>query len=137
MLFTSIGGSRLRKLSMNVFIERNSPRQSAPSHGALRPSPDPQQHGTPTRRKTHSAWEQAVRDSGGMFDRDLRDLSRHYPTLSMMELRVATLVKAGLPSWRIAETLCLCEQTIENHRIHIRSKLEIAITQSLFTALTK
>jgi DNA-binding CsgD family transcriptional regulator len=40
-----------------------------------------------------------------------------------MELRVAALVKGMLPSWKIAEMLGICEETVENHRVNIRHKL--------------
>ena len=77
------------------------------------------------RRKRHLAWEQAEFASGGTYTRSLAELAQRHPTLTPMELRVAALVKAMLPSWKIAEMLGICEETVENHRVNIRHKLGV------------
>ncbi len=75
------------------------------------------------RRKRHLAWEQAELASGGLYARNFDEIVRRYPTLSMMECRVCALVKAMLPSWKIAEILGICEDTVENHRVNARRKM--------------
>src|SRR3989442_460296 len=75
-----------------------------------------------TRRKRHLAWEQAELASGGLYPRYLDEIAHRYPELSLMERRVAALVRAMLPSWKIAEMLVIAEKTVENHRIKIRRK---------------
>jgi DNA-binding CsgD family transcriptional regulator len=75
------------------------------------------------RRKRHLAWEQAELASGGLYARNFEEIVRRYPTLSMMECRVCALVKAMLPSWKIAEILGICEDTVENHRVNARRKM--------------
>jgi DNA-binding NarL/FixJ family response regulator len=68
------------------------------------------------RKRPHVAWEQAALASNGFYARNLADVEKKFPKLTPMQCRVCALVKAGLPSWRIAEMLGLSERTIENHR---------------------
>jgi len=75
------------------------------------------------RTKRHLAWEQAELASGGLYARYLNDIAHHYPQLTGMELRVAALVKAMLPSWRIGEILGITEKAVENYRVKIRRKI--------------
>jgi DNA-binding NarL/FixJ family response regulator len=78
-----------------------------------------------SRAKHHIAWEQAEFQSNGLYARYFETLARKFPMLTQMELRVAALVKASLPSWRIGEILILREETVEQYRSHIRRKLGI------------
>jgi DNA-binding CsgD family transcriptional regulator len=73
--------------------------------------------------KRHLAWEQAELMSHGMYGDYLQRIAARYPTLTPMELRVAALVKAQMPSWRIAELLSIREETVDNHRCNIRRKI--------------
>jgi DNA-binding CsgD family transcriptional regulator len=75
-----------------------------------------------SRAKRHIAWEQAELASGGLYARYLNDIAHHYPQLTAMELRVAALVKALLPSWKIGEMLGIQEKVVENYRVKIRRK---------------
>jgi DNA-binding CsgD family transcriptional regulator len=68
-------------------------------------------------------WEQADSASGGVYSGHLNAIARRYPQLSSIELHVAALVKAMLPSWQIAQLLGITEKTVENHRIDIRRKI--------------
>jgi DNA-binding CsgD family transcriptional regulator len=45
--------------------------------------------------------------------------------LTPTELRVAAMIKKGLPSLRIADKLCVSLHTIKSHRRNIRKKLKI------------
>jgi DNA-binding CsgD family transcriptional regulator len=76
-------------------------------------------------RKRHLAWEQAELASGGFYAHNLDEIAHRYPTLTPMELRVSALVKAMLPSWKIAEMLCIKEESVERYRCRIRRKLGI------------
>ena len=76
-----------------------------------------------SRAKRHIAWERAVELSDGRYDASLREIARLYPFLSPMELRVATLVRAMLPSWRIGELLSIAEVSVERIRCRIRRKI--------------
>src|SRR5437879_6147149 len=74
------------------------------------------------RRKRHLAWEQAELASGGFYARNLTEIALRYPQLTQSELRVAALVKALLPSWKIADILVISEKAVENYRVKIRRK---------------
>jgi DNA-binding CsgD family transcriptional regulator len=87
------------------------------------------------RRKNHSAWLEADRASGGAYGREIDEIARRYPALTLMEQRVCVLVKAMLPSWRIAELLCISEKTVENHRINARKKIGCGCYESMRNAL--
>jgi DNA-binding CsgD family transcriptional regulator len=76
-------------------------------------------------RKRHLAWEQAELASGGFYAHNLDEIAHRYPTLTPMELRVCALVKSMLPSWKIAEILCIKEESVERYRCRIRRKLGI------------
>jgi DNA-binding CsgD family transcriptional regulator len=89
------------------------------------------------RRKRHLAWEQAELASGGFYARNLDVIGRRYPALTPMELRVCALVKAMLPSWKIAELLGVCEETVENHRVNARRKMKLRNGKRLRDALAK
>ena len=69
-----------------------------------------------SRKKRHIAWEQAELASGGFYAKNLSEISAKYPKLTPMQCRVCALVKAMLPSWKIAEILGITEKTVENHR---------------------
>ncbi len=79
-----------------------------------------------SRAKPHKLWEQAEQASGGVFERNLIEISHRYPTLSPQELRVCVLVRALFPNWRIAEILGITEKTVENHRRSVRMKIGLA-----------
>jgi DNA-binding CsgD family transcriptional regulator len=78
-----------------------------------------------SRAKRHIAWEQAELASGGYYAHNLREVSVRYPALTPMERRVAALVMAMLPSWRIAEILCIREESVERYRCRIRRKMDL------------
>src|SRR3954470_21684454 len=77
------------------------------------------------RRKRHLAWEQADLAAHGAYTQYLHEIADRYPQLTPMELRVAALVRAMLPSWKIGQMLGIEEVTVENHRVNIRHKLHL------------
>jgi DNA-binding NarL/FixJ family response regulator len=79
-----------------------------------------------SRAKRHIAWEQTVLQSNGLYSHNLETIAGKFPALTPMELRVAALVKAMMPSWEIAEKLSIREETVEQYRWHIRRKLGIS-----------
>jgi DNA-binding CsgD family transcriptional regulator len=89
------------------------------------------------RPKRHLAWEQAELASHGLYGENLHRIAERYPMLTPMELRVAALIKAQLPSWRIAEILAIREETVDNHRSSMRKKigLETGSLQSHLSTL--
>ncbi len=92
--------------------------------------------GRRSRRKNYFGWDEASRASGGMYSQFLSQLATKFPQLSLTELRVCSLVKAMLPSWRIAEILNISEKAVENYRVKIRRKIGCA-GERLTNMLTK
>jgi hypothetical protein len=88
-------------------------------------------------RKRHLAWEQAELASGGFYSHNLDEIAHRFPSLTPMELRVSALVKSMLPSWKIAEILCIKEESVERYRCRIRRKLGIhgGWLQEFFSAI--
>ncbi len=89
------------------------------------------------RRKTHLGWEQADRDSNGLYTHNAESLARKFRKLTPMELRVCAMVKEMLPSWRIAERFGITEKAVENYRVHARKKMGIHSKKPLTYYLTK
>lgn len=84
------------------------------------------------RRRRKTEWEQSLLAENDVYACNLRDVCTAYPQLTPSEARVAALVMAALPSWRIAELLFITEKTVENHRIKIRKKLGCVTHLSVF-----
>jgi PAS domain S-box-containing protein len=57
------------------------------------------------------------------------------PDLSIIELRIATLIKINMKTKEIASILHLSERTIETHRLHIRKKLNLSSKEQLASLL--
>ncbi len=83
------------------------------------------------RRKTHLAWEQADKASEGLYARNLELIERKFPAQTPMELRVCAMVKAYVPSWKIAEMLGITERTVEGHRKNAHKKMKIPYGKQL------
>jgi DNA-binding CsgD family transcriptional regulator len=102
-------------------MEKYRSYSSGPASPLAEPFLKPNRHANS--RKVHLAWEQAELMSHGIYGDFMQRIAARYPELSPTELRIAALVKAQMQSWRIAELLGICEDTVENHRIHIRRKI--------------
>lgn len=63
-------------------------------------------------------------------------LKERFPTLSGKELKVCVLLRNRYSTKEIAEILSTSERTIENHRYHIRRKLELSAEVNLGTFFT-
>jgi len=114
----------------NSIVERTSVRLSIYSgtdtlvRVSRTPRPEPRNPvPRPSRAKRHLAWEQIDRESHGHYTENLRDLAVRFPALSPAELRIASLIKAMLPSREIGNRLFINEKTVERHRVSIRRKL--------------
>ena len=64
-------------------------------------------------------------------------LSRKYPSLSKMELRLCSLMMINLDTKDIAKLLSISARTVENHRHHIIKKLNLPKGQSLHKFVDK
>ena len=67
----------------------------------------------------------------------IRALRRRHPTLSKAEVKICALLHLEMSSIEIASLLNVSVRTIENHRSHIRQKLQIDENQSIQEALSK
>ncbi|MFZ9761497.1 MAG: helix-turn-helix transcriptional regulator [Candidatus Kapaibacteriota bacterium] len=62
-------------------------------------------------------------------------LCKKFPNLSHQEIRIATLLKAGMTTKEIAELFTIQVRTVENHRFSIRKKMRIATERDLVSVL--
>jgi tetratricopeptide (TPR) repeat protein/DNA-binding CsgD family transcriptional regulator len=60
-------------------------------------------------------------------------LSSKYPALTSMELKVCSLIRAGMSSKAIADILAISLNTVNTHRYNIRTKMSLAKTENLAT----
>lgn len=60
-------------------------------------------------------------------------LLEQFPELSSKELKICTLLKAGLSTKEITQLLSISDRTVENHRYHIRKKLNLPPNSNLAT----
>jgi len=88
-----------------------------------------------SRAKPHLGWEQIDRESGGIYDIYLRDLAVRFPMLSPTELRICSLVRGMLSNWEISQCLNICVETVQNHRVNIRKKLGLGVSDNLMRRL--
>jgi len=88
-----------------------------------------------SRKKLDITWEQADKRSNGLYNKYLQQVARSFPTLTAMELKICTLIKALKPSREIAELLYVSEHTVENHRVNIRKKIGVTNGRKLVATL--
>jgi len=62
-------------------------------------------------------------------------LCKKFPMLSHQEIRIATLLKAGMTTKEIAELFAIQVRTVENHRFSIRKKMRISTERDLVSVL--
>ncbi|MBS1914207.1 MAG: LuxR family transcriptional regulator [Bacteroidetes bacterium] len=65
----------------------------------------------------------------------IRSLSTQYPSLTPAELKVCSLIKLNLSTKEIGRLLCISNRSAENHRYHIRQKLNLPVDVNLTTYL--
>lgn len=76
----------------------------------------------------------AENDRATLRDQEFTErLSQQYPSLSSKELKICTLLKAGLTTKEITQLLSVSDRTVENHRYHIRKKLNLPANSNLST----
>lgn len=80
-------------------------------------------------------WE-TLENQFNQLHRDfVRRLSHQHPGLTPAELKVCSLIKLNLSTKEIARLLCISNRSAENHRYHIRQKLDLPIDVNLTTFL--
>ncbi len=58
-------------------------------------------------------------------------LARKHTKLTVTEMKVCSLIRIGLSSQEIADFLCISKRTVDTHREHIRTKLNLPVRTQL------
>lgn len=82
-----------------------------------------------------SSWERFKENLEHLHPKFTKRLLEHCPELSPMQIRICCLLRLQLSSKEIAEILKLSKKTVDNHREHIRIKLDIPRTVNLVTCI--
>lgn len=82
-------------------------------------------------------WEAYEKHFSDMYPDFIRLLTKTCPTLSLMEVKVCTLIKSQFTSKKIADILCISRRTVDSHRYHIRKKLNLDPNANLYTYFNK
>lgn len=76
----------------------------------------------------------ADKDRTAASDQEFTEqLLKQFPELSAKELKICALLKAGLSTKEITQLLSISDRTVENHRYHIRKKLNLPPNSNLAT----
>jgi len=78
-------------------------------------------------------WETYEKHFSDMYPDFVRLLTKTCPTLTLMEVKVCTLIKSQFTSEKIADILCVSRRTVDSHRYHIRKKLNLESNANLYT----
>jgi tetratricopeptide (TPR) repeat protein/DNA-binding CsgD family transcriptional regulator len=78
-------------------------------------------------------WEALENQFNQIHHDFIKKLSGQYPGLTPAELKVCSLIKLNLSTKEIARLLCISNRSAENHRYHIRQKLELPADVNLTT----
>lgn len=82
-----------------------------------------------------ASWQTFEEQFNGSHPEFFASLAREYPSLSRTELKVCALLRIKLSTKEIADVLSTSVRTIDNHRRHIRQKMNLANEISLSTHL--
>ncbi len=80
-------------------------------------------------------WDSVEQQFQSIHPGFLKKLSELCPKLTPMELKICALLKLNISSKQIATFLCASVRTVDNHRLHIRQKLELPPDTNLTTYL--
>ena len=78
-------------------------------------------------------WEMYEKHFSEMYPDFVRTLTKKFPLLSLMEVKVCTLIKSQFTSEKIADILCLSRRTVDSHRYRIRKKLNLEPNANLYS----
>lgn len=70
----------------------------------------------------------------GLF---MRQLKSAYPSLSVMELKIAALLNMKLTSSNISVIMSLSKRTVEFHRLNIRKKMNLTSTDDIYVMFSQ
>lgn len=66
----------------------------------------------------------------------VKNLTKQYPLLTKMEVRICILLRTGMTTDDMAQLLSLSDRSIESHRLHLRKKLYLQRNDTLYTVLS-
>lgn len=78
-------------------------------------------------------WEMYEKHFSEMYPDFVRLLTKQCPALSLMEVKVCTLIKSQFTSEKIADILCVSRRTVDSHRYRIRKKLSLDPNANLYS----
>lgn len=68
-----------------------------------------------------------------MFTKNLLHL---YPDLTKSEVRICTMLRAGMSTSDIAQLLFVSERNVENHRLRLRKKMKLKRNETLYAVIS-
>jgi DNA-binding CsgD family transcriptional regulator len=83
----------------------------------------------------HETWEGFRRTFEKQYPQFMLSLSAKCPALTPVELKIAAMIRASIPTKEISEMVGTSKRAIENHRYHIRQKLGLGTKDNLNTFL--
>lgn len=78
-------------------------------------------------------WSSYEKHFSELYPDFIRNLTKLCPELTIMEVKVCSLIKSQFSSENIASILCVSRRTIDSHRYHIRKKLALEPNTNLYT----
>jgi DNA-binding CsgD family transcriptional regulator len=87
------------------------------------------------RHKLLTAWEEEQIRLAAPYAQNLRLIEKLHPELTLTEHRVCAGIMLRKLSWEIGQLLGITEGTVNNHRSHIRTKLELPTDKALSSYL--
>lgn len=76
-------------------------------------------------------WEMLENQFNEIHHDFVRRLSASHPNLTPTELKVCTMIKLNLATKEIARLLSISKRSAENHRYHVRQKLDLPVDMNL------
>lgn len=82
------------------------------------------------------AWDSFNEQFYTLHQDFMKELTHRFPDLTLMEVKVCTLLKLNLSTKEIARILQISDRTIDNHRYRLRKKLLLNSDENLSVFLT-
>lgn len=114
---------KIKKIAQNTLVHNDSHTKGQDSPPATT-AQELHQAINDVSNDDHS-WERFAENVERLHPEFTKRLLEHYPQLSPMQIRICCLLRLQLSSKEIADILKLSKKTVDNHREHIRIKLNI------------
>jgi DNA-binding CsgD family transcriptional regulator len=87
------------------------------------------------RQKLLTDWEEKQIRENAPYAAHLRKIEQRHPELTRTEQRVCAGIMLRKLSWEIGQKLGISEGTVNNHRWHVRTKLNLSSNEALASYL--